>query len=640
MTTRRRARKRKATTPSATKRKRAPVLDPVTRYATRVVAGQIVAGRLVRLACQRHLDDLARVGRDRAFKYHFEPKKAARLFEFFTDYLTLDDGSAFVLMPWLQFIFGSIVGWVNADGYRRFTTAYLETAKGTGKTPAAAGFGLFALVADHEQSAEVYSLGVNGDQASYLFKMAKGMAERNDDLHDFLVVGEHNIALASSNSYFRPLTSEGRSLDNKRPHVAIIDELHEHPSDVIPEKMRLGFKGRKQPVRLELTNSGHDQTSVCWEHHDYSRQVLEGGVTDDRWFAYVCQLDPCEKCRAAGSSQPNDGCPDCDHWTDERVWLKSHPSLGVTISYEQLRDIVQSALNIPREQARVKRLYFCMWTQAHTIWIQTDRWDACRVADVAERNDMRPCAAGFDMSEKLDLTACAIASRIDDDPGAKEEEVELVEIVTDGDGAKQEIKKKLSITFTVELAMFFWLPEETLLQRVRDEHVPLDVWRSGGNLFVTPGPVIDYDAIYDEMTARIIPAFRPQRIGYDPHNATQFAVALRDRAKQTVAEVTQGRALSESFKLFEALVRMKRVRHNGNPVMGWCVSNASPKRDRYENMWLEKPSATKRIDGVIAAVIALSQLVLLPARRRMRRGAAKVWTPNGFVDAGDQGTRG
>ena len=108
---------------------------------------------------------------------------------------------------------------------------------------------------------------------------------------------------------------------------------------------------------------------------------------------------------------------------------------------------------------------------------------------------------------------------------------------------------------------------------------------------------------------------------------------LRDRAKFTIADVAQGRALSESFKLFEALVRLKRIRHNGNPVLAWCVGNAEPKRDRYENLWLEKPTHAKRIDGVIAAVIMLSQLVLLPPRKRTRRREAKIFTREGFRPA-------
>jgi phage terminase large subunit-like protein len=301
--------------------------------------------------------------------------------------------------------------------------------------------------------------------------------------------------------------------------------------------------------------------------------------------------------------------------------------------------MVRQAINQPSTLPRVKRLNFCIWTQGHSVWIPVDKWDACRVPVLASTHGGRACAVGFDMSEKSDLTACAIALRIDDGADAAGDQVEIV----DSDNG-QEIRRTLNINFCIELQTFFWLPRDTLVQRERDEHLPLSLWERlehvdgpGCGLRVTPGPVIDYDLIYDQFRTDLAPPFKPDRVGYDKHNASQFALQLRDKAKFVVVEVAQGRALSESFKLFDALVRLRRIRHNGNPVMGWCVSNADPKRDRYENLWLEKPSQTKRIDGVIAGVIALNQLVQLPAKRSTRpRGIASVWTPEGFreIDPG------
>jgi phage terminase large subunit-like protein len=400
--------------------------------------------------------------------------------------------------------------------------------------------------------------------------------------------------------------------------------------------MRLGFKGRPDALLFEITNAGHDQTSVCWDHHDYSLKILERRITGDaaeRWFAYVCQLDPCAAHVAKGFTQPQDGCQACDHWTDPAVWLKVQPSLGVTISVPQMQSLVDEAIDRPSMQNRIKRLNFCMWTQAHTIWIPSDRWDACAVPapdrpPLSGKNSGFACAAGFDMSEKLDLTACDIAQRLDDVDDSKAHTVEIEDVDTTG----QKTKKAFKINFSIELYSFFWLPEDTLRERVKNEKIPFDQWAADGFLRVTPGPVIDYDEIYDQFMGEIVPTFSPQRTGYDPHNATQFAVQLRDRGKQEIAEVKQGRALSETAKLLEALILLRRVRHNGNPVMGWCVSNANPKRDRYENLWLEKPSATKRIDGVIAGLIALNQLMLLPPVRR-RRAKPRKWTPQGFVDA-------
>ena len=582
--------------------------DPVTLYARLVVSGEIVAGRLVRLACQRHLDDLKRQGK-KGYPYRFSTKRAALVYQFFADFLTLDDGRPFVLMNWAMFVLGSLEGWIDRAGRQRFQTSYVETSKGSAKSPIAAGYGLFCLAGKNETSAEIYSLGVDAAQAGYLYKFAKRMADRSDDLKQVLNVGEHNIAWVDRQSYFRPLSAEGRSLDNKRPYLAIVDELHEHPSAVIPEKMRLGFKGRADALLFEITNAGHDKSSVCWEHHDYTVRVLEGTVTGtaaDRWFGYICQLDPCEPCREAGYTAPNDGCDDCDHWTDPAVWPKVQPSLGVTITVEQMQALVDEAIARPSTQARTKRLMFCIWTQAHTVWIPSDKWSACRVPALVPPSRRQNVAMGFDMSEKLDLTSGVVAIQIPDDADRASDVVTL-----DDTANGQPISKTLNINFTVELEPFFWLPADTLIDRVKSEHIPFNLWRDDGWLRVTPGGVIDYDQIYDELVNDILPAFRPQRIGYDPHNATQFAVALRDRAKQTMVEAKQGRALSESFKLFEALVYLGRIRHRGSPILGWCLANANPKRDRYENMWIEKPSKTKRIDGVIAAVIALSQLVLL-----------------------------
>jgi len=578
-----------------------------------VDTGWLVAGRAVRLACRRHLQDVARQC-TAEFPYRFDAAKVADLLEFFPGFLTLDDLGAdgrnlpFHLVRWLQFVFGSLVGWVDGAGHRRFKQAFIETGKGSAKTPAAAGLGLYGLVGENRSAVEIYSLGVNGDQANYLYGFAKRMCERSDDLRDLLDIGQYNTAWIARNSFFRPLTSEGRSLDNKRVFMALIDEVHEHPSAVIPEKMRLGIKNQVDALVCEFTNSGHDKTSVCWAHHEYSLRVLDGTVSDEEWFAYVCQLDPCESCRDQGATQPNDGCPHCDNWTDERVWLKVNPALGEVTTVDYLRGVVKQALNQPSMLARVKRLNFCIWTQGHAIWIPADQWDAC-VSTVARPLSGLPCAAAFDMSMKVDLTGCVMAQRFDDGP-----EVEAATVAIDENEAGEPTKTLWTVNYRIRLTAFAWLPEDTLLERVTNERIPYDVWRAKQWLRVTAGPVIDHHLIADQFLREIGPRFKPQRIGYDPYNATELAVGLRDRGKYTVAEIGQGRKLSEAIKLFYALVRLRRIEHDGNPVFAWCVANAEPKYDRYENVWLEKASPTKRIDLAIAAVMAVSQVIVLPAK--------------------------
>jgi phage terminase large subunit-like protein len=389
--------------------------------------------------------------------------------------------------------------------------------------------------------------------------------------------------------------------------------------------MRLGIKNQDDALILELTNSGYDKTSVCWRHHELSLKILEGTIVDEEWFAYVCQLDPCEACRAKGATQPNDGCKACDDWTDERVWPKVTPALGEVTTLEYLRGCVKQALNQPDMLARVKRLNFCCWTQGHSIWIPADQWEACRVDPLPTARNV-PCAAAFDLSMKTDLSGCVVAQRFDD---PAEGPPSTVEIEENEDG--QKVRKVWSVKYRIALTPYAWLPEETLLERVKNERIPFDVWERAGHLRMTPGPVIDHHLIYDQFIGEIAPRFNPQRVGYDPYNATELAVDLRDRGKQTVVEIGQGRKLSEFIKLFYALVRLRRILHDGNPVFGWCIANAEPKHDRYENIWLEKSSANKRIDLAMAAIMATKEVVVLPAPRSSKRGGgARVWTPDGF----------
>jgi phage terminase large subunit-like protein len=201
-----------------------------------------------------------------------------------------------------------------------------------------------------------------------------------------------------------------------------------------------------------------------------------------------------------------------------------------------------------------------------------------------------------------------IARRVDDAPGVQPD----VAQITDADMDGKEVVHTLNLNFCIELIPYFWLPEETLIDRVRTERIPFDVWERNGHVLMTPGPIVDHDLIYEQFTKQIYPTYKPSTVGYDAHNATQFGAALRDKAKLSAVEVPQGRALSEAYKWFEALVHAKRIRHLGNPVMSWCVSNCEAKYDRYRNVWVEKPSATKRIDGAVAAVEALKLLMVMP----------------------------
>lgn len=602
-----------ATAQRKTRAQPPPPCDPVTAYARAVLAGEIVCGRAVRLACQRHLSDLERARTD-AFPFWFDASAAESIGEFFPMFLTLESGEPFRLVGWQRFCLGSLYGWKRvADGLRRFEAAYIETAKGSGKSPLLAALGIYGVAFDGERSAQVYSAAFDRDQASIILNDAIRMVNDSPDLTEILHAGKYNIAHPVSGSFFRAVSSEHRSKSGPRPSLVLIDELHEHRDGTVVTKMRAGFKARPQPLILEITNAGFDRTSICWQHHEKSMQVLDGTLPDEQWFAYVCQLDPCEACYAEGYRQPNDGCRTCDDWTQEAVWPKVNPSLieaGLPrLAY--LRSQVNTAITLPSEQSMIRRLNFCIWTESHQVWIPSERWEACRVPAVSTANlEGRPCALGLDPSSVLDLTALVVAIRHDDPPSR--DPAPAVEIEgMDAHGAR--VRLAYTLNFTVELIPFFWLPAATLTERVRTERIPYDVWERAGQLFVTPGPAIDHEAVYRFVLAQWA-HFKARRIGMDENGGRYLFMKLRDEGRigDQIVSVGQGRKLSEAYKFMEILVAHRRLKHDGHPVLAWNLANAEPQRDRAGALWMEKPSGHKRIDGTVAAAMAISQLMTLP----------------------------
>lgn len=237
-------------------------IDRGTQYAHAVVDGDIIAGPYVRGACQRHLNDLEHAG-ERGFYY--DEHEASETIAFFEECLCLNggqfEGLPFILDPWQCFVIGSIFGWKQKkDGFRRFRLAYIETAKGSGKSPLASGIGIKGLMSDKEPRAEVYACATFKDQAMVLFRDAIAFYDQSPELQKRLVasgVGDNRWKLAnhSTGSFFSVIASDNKKgKSGPRPHMYIADEVHEHSDGNVIGMLEKGFKFRRQPLGVEITN--------------------------------------------------------------------------------------------------------------------------------------------------------------------------------------------------------------------------------------------------------------------------------------------------------------------------------------------------------------------------------------------------
>lgn len=563
-------------------------LDPVTQYATDVVEGRIVAGRLVVLACKRHLDDLEH---QEEKGLDWRPEEAQRVIDFFAEVLCLPeetaaeevvgevppvDGSPFILSPHQQFIDGSLMGWYTKAGYRRFRDSYDEEAKGSGKTPNGAGLMIYMLVADEERGAQCYFAAVGKDQAKLAFADAEKMVDASPALRGKIRKTVNNLAVLETGSFLRPISSEKRGLDGKRVHGAHLDEEHEHPTNVVVSKMRRGTKGRRNALVHRTTNSGFDRTSICWHDHDYSRQVLEGAVVDESWFAYVCGLDPCAKCLSEGKEFPTDDCADCDDWrTEGPHWLKACPNLGVSVSWQYYRELVRQAKGRPDAVSDLLRFNFCCWTQAVSRAISMPHWRGCQPMPADSELVGAPCFGAFDLGQSDDLSAWVRGWNLED--------------------GRLAVKCR------------FWLPKAALL-KYPDR--PYDEWQRAGLLTVTDGDTTDYDLI-EAKIAEDCDTDGIREVAYDKRFAEQMAQHLIGQGI-TMVNTGQGFQLNEAIKRMLELITEGKICHGNHAILTWMAANYVVLKGKFNEMRPAKERASDKIDGVVALNMLIDRIVRQP----------------------------
>ncbi|MGC3891274.1 terminase large subunit [Pseudomonas urmiensis] len=578
-------------TPKKTRSRNTSVDDPATQYAREVHSGERIAGPDIRNACARHLRDLEEGPKRGLFWDLEEANKAIR---FYRAVLKLNggefEGLPFELLPWQKFIVGSIFGWKGSDGYRRFRVVYVESGKGSGKSPLAAGVGLRGLVGDNEARAEIYAAATKKDQAMILFRDAVAMVQQSPELTKRLAcsgTGQNiwNLAYLKAGSFFRPISSDdGQS--GPRPHMALIDEVHEHKTNMVVEMMRAGTKSRKQAMIFMITNSGSNKRGPCWEYHEYGSRVASGALVDDGFFAYICSLDEGD-----------------DPIQDESCWFKSNPSLqdADLPGMKYLREQVTEARGMPSKEAMVRRLNFCEWTGAESPWISWDVWSQAeeRVPMSLLRN--RPCVGGLDLSSTTDLTSFVLLFYpTREDPHWR-------------------------------LLPYFWIPDHELDKREARDKVPYAAWIKSGDLETTPGRAISKLHVLRRMQT-ICDYFQVDKIAYDRWRIedmrqlmSEYDITLPELVEFGQGFKDMGPAVDEFERRLLGMVELpseeedgaaeffddsapreavESLRHDGNPVMTWCAGNAVIVSDPASNRKADKAKATGRIDGIIASIMA------------------------------------
>lgn len=598
--------------------------DPVTAWAKDVVAGNVIAGPHVRNACRRHLLDLEE-GPKRGLTW--DVGAAMRAIRFFPDVLRLNggqfEGKPFELHPSQQFKTGSLFGWRRADGTRRFRRAYIEEGKGNGKSPWAAGTGMYCLVADGEARAEIYAAGKDKDQAMVLFRDAVAMVDQSPALSERIVKSGGNpvwnLAYIKAGSFFRPISKEGAH-SGPRPSLALCDEVHEHQNGTVIEMLERGFKFRRQPLLVMITNSGSDRNSICWQEHEHAVKVAAGTLTpdadftfvgepiDDDTFSFVCALDR-----------------EDDPLNDPSCWPKANPLLGTILTEDYLAGVVRQAKAIPGKLNGILRLHFCVWTDADEAWMSRQALEA--VLDDFDPADHsgEKVSIGIDLSGSQDLTAMGFVV-----------ETGMVDVPRE-DGTVARLP-------TYDAWVEAWTPGDTLAERALRDKAPYDIWAEQGWLNAPPGKTVRMDFVAARL-AEVATEYLPQTVAYDRYAFKRFeeecdSLGLtlsfaehpqggKRRARPTEEALEAAKAAGEqppqglwmpgSLAELETLILEGRIRLRRSPVLISACMSAVIERDPFDNRWFSKRKATNRIDAVVALAMAVGAAAAAPVKAKERQ---------------------
>lgn len=497
-------------------------------------------------------------------KFHFDQAAADKAIIFFEHFLHHTKGrwygQPFQLMPWQRDALTKIFGWKRPDGTRRYRMVYIEIPKKDGKSEFAAGIDLYLTLADGEPAAEVYSLAGDRDQAAIIFRMAKTMVLLNPELEKRCEIFKHAIFVEKTMSRFEVLSRESGTKHGQSPSGISFDELHVQKSRDLWDTVTEGTSARTQPLTIAITTAGWDRTTICYEQHVYAVNVRDGVIKDDEFLPIIYAAD------------------EEDDWKDPEVWKKANPALGVTKTMEYMAKKCQQAQDIPGYLNTFLRLHLNIWTEQATAWLHLEDWEACANGVSLEEMDGRFCFAGIDLSSTRDLTALDLLFP----PESEDEPWKLIPR--------------------------FYMPGDNIKQRQDESKAPYVEWAQEGHIQITPGNVVDYDHIRKDIEQLGL-QIQFRELALDRWNSTQLMTQLGDDGLMCVPFGQGFASMSGPSKEFEKLVLSRQIQHDGNPVMTWMVSNVAVKDDPAGNIKPDKARSREKIDGVVAAIMALGRAI-------------------------------
>jgi phage terminase large subunit-like protein len=450
----------------------------------------------------------------------------------------------------------AVYGFVHKDTrLRRCKEVFTLVARKNGKSTEKAATGNFMLIADGEGGAEVYSVATKRDQAKLVFSEAVNMISQSPALNKHIRKRKTDLYFSPTFSKFEPLASDSNSLDGLNAHNVIMDEVHAWKDRNLYDVMKQSMPAREQPILDIITTAGFVRNGIYDSLYEYACNVLDGNVVDERFMAFIYELD------------------DKNEWTDFRMWEKANPGLGTIKSYDELAANVERAKADPDFLPTVLTKDFNIRETVAGTWLT---FDVVNNEATFTMDDIRNSYAigGVDLSSTTDLTCATL-------------------FIMKPNGNKYVVQQ-------------YFLPGDLVERRVAEDKIPYDKWADRGLLKLCDGNKVNYSDV-TQWFMKMIQEYdiRPLWIGYDPWNSTYWTEEMKNIGFDMVIVRQGARTMSQPMKEMAAELGAKSINYNNNPVLKWCLTNTSVKRDENDNIRpIKGANSRQRIDGAVSLIIA------------------------------------
>lgn len=542
-----------------------PLVKAAEAYARQVISGKIPACKWIKLACQRHLDEV-KLSKSADFPYVFDPAKAERVAKFLqllphTKGKWASKRELIKLEGWQLFSVCIPFGWVRKkDNTRRYRTILIFVPRKNGKSIIGGGLGLYMFTADGEFGAEVYSGATTEKQAWEVFRPAKLMVDRTPELreHFGVEVNASNMCRLTDGSRFEPVI--GKPGDGSSPSCAIVDEFHEHQDSTLFDTMETGMGAREQPVMLVITTAGSSIGGPCHQLVRDAERMLEGAIDRPDLWAMLYTIDP------------------GDDWTSEAVLIKANPNYGVSINGDFLQARQRDAMQSAAKQATFRTKHLNEWVGAKNAWLNMLRWKEAPARKSLAELEGRPCIIGLDLASKIDIAGnLLLFPPVEGDP-------------------------------LWHVHGRYYLPEVRVIEELDSNTARYREFDALGLLTLTDGEVIDFEVIKEDLR-EFAGRFDVQQVAYDPWQATQLAQEMQAEGLLMVEVRQTVQNISEPMKELEAMTLRKVLAHGDCPILTWMASNVIAKLDVKDNIYPNKERPENKIDGIVGLIMAISRAI-------------------------------